>query len=137
MILNPLQIGPCTLDEAVDLMGSLEEARTLGILCPDSPEGAATVLSDRVAKLAQDRSLLEHIRHAIIKGTFENTPVPSIVNPSVCVHELFHAFIEKVLPEAVYAAHGHVPCLWEEAAADRALWTGPGSARISPQYYPR
>jgi hypothetical protein len=82
MVFNPIQPGPCTLDEAVSLLRELEEARSFGQFSPDSPDGAARCLENRIQPLEKDRSLQSEIRHRMIRGVFEGaTALPSLVNP--------------------------------------------------------
>jgi len=196
MKINPVQIGPCSLDEAVALLCVLEEARRKGHISPDTTEGAGAVLAGTAAALAEDRSLKQKMKRSVIMATFEGmqnlptlanpfealdsvfrdvspvtlqlpyhqdsvppgeskgieylalyvpevsygnrrgiylhasrildtaaacgAPLATAVVPSICVHELFHAFMEQVLDPVSYAGHAHHPCLWEEAAANRA-----------------
>ncbi len=82
MVFDPLQPGPCTLDEAVTLLRVLEEARKLGQLSPESPEGAARCLENLLPDLGRDRSLQSEIRRAMIRGVFEgSSTLPSLYNP--------------------------------------------------------
>jgi len=82
MKINPVQIGPCSLDEAVALLCTLEEARREGRISPDTAEGAAAVLAEHAASLAETRSLRRQMQRSIIVASFEGTQnLPTLANP--------------------------------------------------------
>lgn len=84
MIINPLQIGPCALDEAAGLLKALESAATeRGAALGDRDEAAA-ILEGRAKALGESRELhsLSAQRRALIRATFEGPQaLPQLANP--------------------------------------------------------
>ncbi len=84
MIINPLQIGPCTLDEAAELLKALESAATERGAAPVDRDEAAAILEGRAKALGVSRELhsLSAQRRALIKATFEGPKaLPQLANP--------------------------------------------------------
>jgi len=84
MIINPLQIGPCTLDEAVGLLDTLARAAAEQGVVPTDRDEAAAILEGRAKALGDSRELhsLTAQRRALIRATFEGPQaLPSLANP--------------------------------------------------------
>jgi|GEM_PF-4874030 len=88
MIINPLQIGPCTLDEAAELLKTLESAVTERGTAPVDRDEAAAILEGRAKALGESRELhsLSAQRHAMIMAAFEGPKaLPQLSNPFKCI----------------------------------------------------
>lgn len=84
MIINPLQIGPCTLYEAAGLLKALEDAAAEKGAAPVDRDEAAAILEGRAKALGESRELhsLSAQRRALIRATFEGPQaLPQLANP--------------------------------------------------------
>lgn len=83
MVINPLQIGPCTLDEAAGLLKALEDAAAEKGAAPVDRDEAAAILEGRAKALGESRELhsLSAQRRALIRATFEGPQaLPQLAN---------------------------------------------------------